>query len=366
MPENKIKIIYILNSLALGGAEKLVLDICRNLDKEQFDISVCSVVGGGPLENEFRKLNLPVKIFEKKTKLGLGVLWQLIGYLRKEKPQIVHTHIFGGDTWGRLAAIITRVPFIISTEHSINLDENILKKIVKLILSWFSDKIIAVSHSVKEHSIKVEKISSKKIKVIYNGINTQKFIFKGYQQIDLDKKINAVIVARLEPVKGHQYFFKAMPLILEKYPNFILNIVGAGSLEEKLKEQVKELKIENNVKFLGMKLNPEEILKQMDLFILPSQWEGLGVVLLEAQAIGLPVLTSDIPGTREVVEDKETGLLFDYENPTSIFRSVEVLFTHPELHEKIITNAHNQVENRFTINKMVNNYQQLYLRLINK
>ncbi len=364
MEKNKIKIIYILNSFALGGAEKLVLDLCRNIDKEQFEIAVCSVVGGGHLEKEFRKLDLPVTRFEKKTKLGLGVLRQLIKYLKKEKPDIVHTHLFGGDAWGRFAAIINRVPVIISTEHSINLDEGWLKRQIKFIFSWFTDKIIAVSKTVKDNSIKLNKIKPDKISVIYNGIDIKKFSFRGFQPIDLVKTINGVIVARLEEVKGHKYLINALPLIIKKYPDFVLNIVGTGSLEKELKEQVNNLNLQDKVIFWGQRLDPENILPKMDLFILSSLWEGLGVVLLEAQAVGLPVITSDIPGIKEVVEDNKTGLVFKPQNPHDLFKNLDKLLSDAELQKKIVENAHKQIKEKFTVEKMINGYSDLYLELI--
>jgi len=359
----KIKIVYIINSFALGGAEKLLLDLCRQLDRQKFEPYVCTAVAGGPMAEDFEALGLPVKIFIKKSKLGLGVIWQLVKFLKEVKPQIVHTHLFGGDTWGRIAAILAGVPIIISTEHNINLDESWLKKLIKFKLAIFTKKIIAVSQSVKNYSVKKEKINPKKIAVIYNGIDLHKFSFRGYQSIDLHNKISAVTIARLEPQKGHYYLIDAMPLIIKKYPNFILNIVGAGNLENELKNQAKDLGLQDHVVFWGRRTDPENILPAMALFILPSIWEGLGIAILEAQAVGVPVLASKVGGIMEIIESGKTGLLFAPKNSEAIFQSIEKLLSDSDLQQKIVKNAHEQVKEKFSLENMVQAYEDLYLEL---
>ncbi|MCX6745808.1 MAG: glycosyltransferase [Candidatus Parcubacteria bacterium] len=360
---NKIKIVYIISSFALGGAERLLLDLCRKLDKEKFEIYICSVTGGGPLLGEFEKLDVKVKVFQKKTKLGLGVIWQIFKYLKSIKPQIVHTHLFGGDTWGRIAAIWARVLIIIVTEHNMNLDESWLKKKIKLILSWFTDKIIAVSQGVKEYTIKIEKIKPAKIEVIYNGIDLEKFAWRGFKPIGF-ANIKALVVARLHEQKGHKYLLEAMPLICEKYPNFILNIVGTGNLLKNLKEQAANLGIINKVVFWEQQLEIEKILPQMDLFILPSIWEGLGIAIIEAQAVGVPVLASNIGGLKELIEHKKTGLLFEPKNPQAILKTVDLLLSNPDLVKQMVENAHNQVKEKFSLEQMVKSYTDLYLNSV--
>lgn len=360
----KIKIVYIINSFALGGAEKLLLNFCRALDKNKFEIAICTVTGGGPLEEEFEKLGVQIKIFSKKNKLGLGVIWQIKYFLKEFRPQIVHTHLFAADFWGKLAAILAGVPVIITTEHSVNLEEGWLKEQIKRLLSLKTDMTVAVSNAVKDFYVNKVGLNAKKMVVIYNGVDIGKFQFRGFRPIDLAREIKAIIVARLAEVKGHRYLVEAMPLILKKYPNFILNIVGAGNLLDELKKQAEALGVGERIKFLGEILEVETIFPQMDLFILPSLWEGLGVVLLEAQSIGLPVLTSNIPGTVEVVEDGQTGLLFTPKEPQAIFESVSRLLASPKLQEELVNNAHKQVVQKFDLNKMVGSYVNLYLDLM--
>jgi len=366
MINNKIKIIYLIDSFSLGGAEKFLLDLCKNIDKNRFTVEVAAVVFAGPLLKEFAKLDIKVKVFKKKSKLGLGLLWQLYKYIKAVKPDIVHTNLFGADTWGRQAAILARVPIIVATEHNINLNESKFKKIIKLFLSKFTSRIIAVSQGVKDYSVKTEKISADKIKIINYGIDLHKFTFRGYQEINSPKTIKAVCVARLEEQKGHNYLIEAMPAIIKDYPEFTLHLIGAGSLANKLKQQVKDLKLEDKVKFHGQSFDIAKLLPQMDLFILPSLWEGLGIVILEAQAVGLPVLASNIPAVNEVVKNEQTGLLFQPKNSQAIVEAVNHLLANQQLAKDLVNNAYQQVKTDFNVEKMVANYSQLYLDLINK
>lgn len=358
---NKIKIVYIINNFVLGGAERLLLDVCRKLDKNKFEITVITIIGNGPLLAEFKKLPINLRIFQKKSKLGLGLICQIRKELKKIKPQIVHTHLFGGDTWGRLAAILAGVPVIISTEHNMGENETWVMKKIKLILSWFTAKIIAVSQGVKDYSVKVEGIKAEKIEVIYNGIDLARFTYRGVKDLDA-KKIEAVVVGRLEEQKGHQYLISAMPKILEKYSGFILNIVGQGSLEKSLKEQVRQLGLKDKVNFKGTSTEVEKILAQMDLFILPSVWEGLGIVILEAQAAGLPVLASNVGGIREIIKSGQNGLLFEPKDPEAIFKTVDKILSNSELRKQIVETANAQVKAKFSLEGMVGKYEEVYER----
>lgn len=364
MSQTKIKLIYLIDTFAIGGAERLVLDMCKRLDQTVFEFEVWAVVTGGPMQSEFEKSDIRVKVFKKKTKLGLELIRPIYRQLKQAKPDLVHTHLFGADTWGRLAAIWARVPVIVSTEHNINLDQSWFKRKIQAILSLWTDKIIAVSQGVKNYAVKNEKIKPEKIKVIYNGIDLDRFQFRGFQPLE-PKQIKAVVMARLSEQKGHRYLLSAMPQIIKKYPGFTLHIVGGGNLQPLLIKQAEKLMISDRVKFLGQTNQPAKVLAAMDLFILPSVWEGLGLVVLEAQAVGLPVLASDISGVNEIITDQQTGLLFKSQDPQAIFQAVDLLLSQPDLQQKIVKQAHEQVQD-FSLTKMVAAYTDLYLELINR
>lgn len=357
---NKIKIIYIITSLNFGGAERLLLDLVKHLEKERYEVKVATVVEGGPLASEFEKIGIPVKIFKKKSKIGIKVIWQIYKYLKQERPQIVHTHLFGGDTWGRLAAILARVPIIVSTEHNTNLDENYLKRQVKKILSLFTKKIIAVSQAVKRFSVAVGRISEKKIIVIPNGVEMNKFLAISEKKYSSPPIIG--IVGRLETQKGHEFLFKALNLI--KAIPWTLWVIGDGSLRGNLEKLAKDLDLQERIIFLGTRSNIVEILSQIDIFVLPSLWEGLGLAVLEAAAAGKPIVVSRVGGIPEIIEDKKNGLLIEPKDIKGLSQALLWTLSHEDEAKRMGRRAKESLKEKFDIKKMVGEYEKLYQELI--
>ncbi len=362
MNSKKIKIIYAITSLHRGGAERLLVDLLEYLDKDKYDPQVITVVEGGELEEELKNLGIPVKIFRKKTKVGLRVIYEIYKFLKKEKPDIFHSMLFGGDTWGRIAAIFSGVPHIFTTEQNINLDEGFLKKFTKMVLSWFTEKVIAISESVKNYSIKADRISPDKITVIYNGTRTEKFLWENPRFFFHDPVLISVI-ARLEPQKGHKYLLRALAEIRDL--NWRLQIVGEGSLRKKLEKQAAKEGIKDKVEFMGLKKDISKVLKNIDIFVLPSAWEGLGIVVLEAAMAARPIVASKTGGIPEIINE-ETGWLVPPKKPKDLAAVIkEVLENKKQAAEKALR-AQKDVKERFNIKNIVKQYEKLYENFTNK
>lgn len=357
---NKIKIIHIITSLNFGGAERMLFDLVRHLNKERYEVKVATVVNGGPLVEDFRAAGVEVKIFQKKSRLGLGVIRQIYKYLRKEKPRLVHTHLFGGDTWGRLAAIFARVPVIVSTEHNTNLDEGWLKRRIKKFLSFFTKRVITVSKAVKEYSAAIDRIKRKKIVVIPNGIEIDKFAAIPEKQFGSPSIIG--VVGRLEEQKGHEYLFEALNLL--KTIPWTLWVVGDGFLKANLERLAKDLSLRERIIFLGARRNIVEILSQIDIFVLSSLWEGLGLAVLEAAAAGKPIVASRVGGIPEIIEDGKTGVLVQAKNVKSLADGLERVLLGEREAKEMGRKAREVVAEKFSVEKMVEGYERLYEELM--
>lgn len=357
----KIKIIHIICSLGYGGAERFLVDLIKFSDHEKFEIKVVTAVRGGPLVQELEKMGIPVQVFEKKTKLGLGVLWKIYRYLRKEKPDIVHTHLFAGDAWGKTAAILARVPIIISTEQNLWWDEGWLKKLCKWILSHWTDKVAAISEAVKNYLIKTEHISKSKIVVIPNGVDTEKF-FVSEPQFFVNPIPVVGTIGRLEKQKGHQYLLETLSLLKER--QWEAWLIGEGSLQGKLEKQAKQQGIKERVQFLSPTGDILPLLQKMDIFVLPSLWEGLGIVLLEAALAGKPIIASAVDGIKEILENKKTALLVPPASPASLAKAIEWLLEHRQEAQQMALTAQRAVKEKFDIRIIAQDYQKLYLQLM--
>jgi hypothetical protein len=153
---NMIKILFCLNSLSIGGAEKLVLDLCLNLPKDKYEIAVATVMGGGDLEEDYKAAGVKLFLHKKRSKLGFDVIKHFRKVIKEFKPDIVHTHLLSADTWGRIAALMEGQKIVVMSEHNMNLEESGFVKSLKHFLSYFTTQILAPSEAVKEYQIKKE------------------------------------------------------------------------------------------------------------------------------------------------------------------------------------------------------------------
>lgn len=357
MAKNKIKIIYIINDLRIGGAERFLVDLVNNFDQKIFEPKIVLLRDRLDLKDELNR-NIPITIIGKKTKLGLGTICKIRRYLKNEKPQIVHTQLFGGDIWGRIGAILARVPIIVSTEQNTNYDQSLLHNLAKIILAKWTDKIVAISKSVRDFSFRFDKVNPEKIIIIPNGVEISKF----NPVVKKNKKPVLISVARLAEQKGHIYTIKALNKI--KKLDWTYWIVGEGDLERKLKNEVRKCKLTGNIKFLGKRKDINQLLGKSDIFIMNSLWEGLGIAAIEASLMELPCIVSNIGGLNEVVVDGKTGFLTMPKDINGISEKIKKLILNQSLMKKMGKEGRKYVIEKFSIKNVAKRYQDLYLSLI--
>ena len=361
--QKKIKILYIINNLQVGGAEKILLELVKNIDKKKFEIKVATIMGGGELERAYAE-HTEVKIFKKSNKLGLNVLFGLRKLIRQYKPDIIHTHLFSADVWGRIAAMGVVPAKIISTEHNMGYEEGRWKKALKHFLSYFNDVIVAVSEGVRDYLIIGQRIEKTRVKVIYNGIDLEKFLFRGTQLARYGEGVLRIVtIGRLVPAKAQETLIEAMYQLADEYPQATLQIIGTGPRIQELGDIVKKLHLEKSIEFVGSVANTANYLNKADLFILPSVLEGLGMAAVEAMAIGVPVIATNIPGLNEVVINEETGLLFEPLDSQGLVGQIKRLLKDTKLQERMILNGRDRVEKMFSVEQMIREYEELYEHL---
>lgn len=361
MENKKIKITHILPELGYGGAERLLVDLLKNIDRDKFNVEVICLIKGGDFVEDLAEIDVPVKILGKRGKLGLAMMWRLKKYLVETQPDIVHTHLFAGDFWGRVAAYLAGVKIIISTEHNINTSEGKLKDWLKSKTNRLATKIIAVSRSVKNYTIKKYQTPAEKISVIYNGIDISRFSF---ESVDFNNKIIFGTVGRLTKQKGHKYLISAFKKVSQKLPEAELWIVGEGELRDDLTKQIAKLNLTEKVKLLGTRKNIPAMLNEFDIFVMPSVWEGLGIVVLEAMASGLPIIASDVDGLSELVKDNQNGLLFESKNIEQLSQKMTELVQNETLADKFSRAGREMVENNFDLKKVVREYEEVYVDVL--
>ena len=364
----KIKILQLITELDIGGAEKVLLSFIRKLDRDKYNVMVAYMKGEGKLVEDFREAGVKVFNLKMRNRADLGAVIRLYRLLKRENIQLLHTHLIQADICGFLAGKMAGIPIIISTKH--NPDEFRKKFSIPVwldgIFANHSDRIIAVSYAVKDFLINWEKISKDKFTVIHNGIDLEEFninidISKKKRQlgINLSSKVLGSI-GRFNEQKGYKFLLKAISEILENVPDVRFIFVGDGPLRRELEKMTRELKVDQNVIFTGIRRDIPEIFSIMDVFIMPSIFEGLPLILLEAMAMGKPVIASRVGGIPEIVRHEVTGILVEPANPSAIANSIVKLLKDPVGAKRIGDSGREEVKRRFTIDTMTEKIEALY------
>ena len=366
----KHRLMIITHDLAIGGLQQVVVNICRNIDREKFEVSVLCLRELGEFTPEVEQLGIKV-IFLPKKKKGTDYFpyLRMAKILRTEKIDIIHTHNSQPFLDGTIASFFTGVKTIVHTDHARDFPD--LKRIMFLewLFSHFAYKMVGVSQHTSKNLIKYEKISPQKITTIINGSDESKYSIK----IDIKKKKkelgisdDALVIGlgvRFTKQKGITYLIKAMPEVVKKIPNIQLVIAGDGGLKESLIKEAEELGVLQNVKFIGPRVDMPEILKIFDLYVLPSLWEGLPMVIIEAMAARCPVLATDVGGNYMAIEHGKNGSLIPSQSVTALSSEIISLLNNDTLRKQYVEKSYEKFLNNFSAGVMTEKYERLYLRL---
>lgn len=359
----KINVLYVIWSLGLGGAERVVISLAKGLDKTKFNPIICCLNEKGQFASELEQAGIKVIALHKKGPLDLSIIGKIRRVIRENKIDVVHTHLWGANLWGRIAAKKAKVPVIIVTEHN----EDVWKKAHHFMLDrWLSkrtDAIIAVSKAVKEFYVR-RGIPGSKIQVIYNGVGASG---KWGQVPSSRSKITSAgsvpiclaIIGRLVRQKGHGYFLETLKALVKNHKVQGL-IIGSGPMDEELRALAKSYNLNGSVKFLGLRDDVNQLLSTIDILVMPSLREGLPMVALEAMSYGIPVVGFSVGGMPEVVEDGVTGVLVAPQDNKALTAGIERLLKDRALAQRMGENARKRVEERFSLKEMINSTERLY------
>jgi glycosyltransferase involved in cell wall biosynthesis len=366
-----IKILHLIQTSGPGGAEKLLLSLTHtSRDKH---IPVVGLLKNGWLCGQLQGHGVKVEIISSGSSFDHKLIQNLVNLIKKEKIDIVHSHLLDMNFYSSIAALLTCVPHL-STEHG-DIHHTSKKIDIKIFLkakaiSWFSDKIVFVSKFTKNKFLKIAKVPEEKTAVIYNGINLEEYkehvdIRRKKAEIDI-KEGEFVIgnVANLYPVKGQIYLLKAAKIIINEFPNTKFLVIGRGQLEDELKKEAYNLGIGSNVKFLGFREDIKELLKIMDVFVLSSITESFSIATLEAMASGTPVVCTRSGGPEEIITHEKSGLLVPSKDIESLASAICRLIKDKDLANRISKEGLKTAE-RFAIYSMLDQYESLYLKCFN-
>jgi glycosyltransferase involved in cell wall biosynthesis len=372
----RLKVLEMIDRPSLGGGQTILLALARNLDRERFEVAVCAKAGG-PLEDEVRKLRLSFlpAAFSKKPTLGFGR--DLRRILSENKIDILHTHGGIAGLFGRMAAGKAGTPVVVHTIHGIHYlhyRNPVLKRIyigLERAMSRTTSAVVCVSAADLDQARKYRLAPAERLRLILNGVEivdpaSDPGRDRRIEELRLRLKLRSPVVgsvARLHRQKGVGNLIRAAEPILRARPEATIVVVGGGPLESRLRTEIAKRGLDRRVILLGERTDAADLLSMFDVFVLPSLWEGLPLVLIEAAALGKPIAATDIDGTREILRAGETGLLFRPNDPAALAEAVLRLLGDADLARRLGDRARRDIPPAFTVGRMVDETERLYLDL---
>ncbi len=362
----RYKLAYVINNLNVGGAEKLLLSTVTKLDKEKYDVTVFSMLAGDQLLQDFKDCGVKVVCLGMKHKRDLSGFWKLYRFFKSNEIQIVHTHLLEADIFGRFAALLAGVPIVISTQHSVDAWKKHPQRMRTKMRLWLdkfaarhSSGVIAVSDTVKEFLKKYQNVPPEKIYVLRNGIEVSNHI-KAFSSKSDDDIITLGSVGRLFEEKGFEYLLRAFQQVKILKPEIKLLIAGDGPLRAPLEQLAKELKISEDVTFLGNITDIPDFFRTIDIFVLSSIQEGIPLALLEAMAAAKPVIATTVGGIPEVIENGRDGVLVAAGKVEDLKNAILSLLEDKNRAKSIAKKARTKVLEEFNLDSAVKALDEIY------
>lgn len=371
------KIIFLINNLNAGGAERVFKILVNEFDKNLFEVILILLKYD---ENKKEKYTLPdnaeVIILDKDK---IKALPSIVKCIKKLKPDIVISTLTPINILSLLSKIIIRekkTKYIIreTTIKSISINQKhqsvFFQKNYKFIISRIynlADSIISLSNGSEKDLINNFKVNKNKIKVIYNPININLIKEKSKESvndINISNKIMISCVATLTQSKGHKYLIEAINILRNERDYDIGAIfIGEGKFKNNILNIRDKYNLQNDIHLLGFKENPYKYIKNSDIFVLPTLWEGFGNVIVESMACGIPVIsTSCESGPKEIIKHNHNGILVEPQNSKLLADSIEDLINNKELYNDLIKNGFKRAED-FDSKKIVRRYEEHILQL---
>ncbi len=361
-----IRILQLCSTSDLGGAERMVLNLASVLPRDEFEIHVGALVGSGALMTKAADLGLPAVHFQFRFPADPVAIWRLVGYCRRNKIQMVQTHGLRADAVARWAARIGGATAIISTLHSIDPWRRLPHVMLDRATAPFVTRYIAVCDAARQAAVQREKISVDKCDVIPIGVPAQQ-VPRGERDViraGLGLAANDYpvvgILANLRDMKGHRHVISALPAILEKNPDARFLFAGRDDSNGAIEAAAQAAGVHHAIRFLGFVEEPVRLFAAMDMFLLPSDWEGFPVSILEAMQAGVPIIASRVGGIPEMIRDQQDGLLIPAGSPAAIAEAVNLLAYDFALRASLVRSADARYQSSYTLEAMGRRMSEVY------
>lgn len=309
------RLLYVVTTLGWGGAESQVIDLARSFKALGWDVAVAVLLATAARRDALESVGIPVyTLGMTRGRPDLRAVWRLAELIRRMKPTVVHAHMVHANLLSRVTRSIASAPVLISSAHSIS-EGGRWREIAYRMTDRLADLTTNVSNAGVERFEAVGAAPHGRIRFMPNGIDVRRFRSDSVErsrhrvELGLGDRFVWLAVGRFEEAKDYPNMLDAFATIRDHAVRPLLLIAGDGPLREQLEARVADLGLQGCVRFLGLRRDIPGLMNAADAYVLSSAWEGLPIVLLEAAASALPIVTTDVGGTAQIVRSNETGIL---------------------------------------------------------
>lgn len=358
-------IMLLTTEMRPGGAERIVHDLALHLDRSRYEPVVCALDGRGEMAERIRAGGVEVYDLGARTRTDFGAIWRLRKLLRKKRIRLLHTHLIHATVVGRLAARPLRIPTV-ATSHIVERRPVGWHFWLDRLTSAWCRREICVSEAVRRFQIEKTGLPPSFFTVIHNGIDLNRFqSAPGKQECRADLavpegKLLVGALGRFDRQKGLDVFLRALAELkdVSDLPNWHGVLAGYGPEEARLRALRKELGLDADLTMAGYR-EAERFLSALDLCVVPSRWEGFGLVAVEAMACGVPVIASRVDSIPELIEDGRDGTLVPPDDPAALAQALAELLKDTETRARLGNQARSRAE-QFSLTTMIDAHQRLY------
>lgn len=366
----KIRLLHLITRLPIGGAERMLLGVLRNLDAQRFESVVCCIQDRGELADEAEAMGVPVLSLGLMNRGGYDrqVVPELRRIMREQRIDLVHTHLYHANLYGRLAARREGIPAVASV-HNTYKRRKWYRHWINRYLARHTVAVTAGSADVERDLLEVDRLPKDKVVRLPNCIDlarvdTALTAAEAKQRLGFagaDRVIGTV--GRVEEQKGQVFLLEAFAR-LRQLPggdgNLKLLVVGDGRLLPQLREAADRLGIADACRFPGNIVQLADVYRAIDIFVMPSLWEGLSLAMLEAMAAGLPMIATDVGGARDVLGDSQWGVLVPPRDADAIAAAVASLLANRPACAEMAAAGAERVRKHYSVTALTEQLSGIY------
>jgi glycosyltransferase involved in cell wall biosynthesis len=379
---SKIHLLHLVEGLGMGGAEVLLIQYIKSLGMRDYKHFVYGFGRGGPMKEKIEALGVNVYMGKRRAHIKqpirfithlLSLLRDLMTFIKSNRIQLIQSHLSHANKLAVLVGKLAGVPAFPTIHNTMEFVDRRsrwdFRVYINKAVDWFifpmADQILAVSQEIKEIVHQKFRVKNSKIMVLKNGI-----VFDDSLSIpvNLEKEfsisnntLKILAVGRLSYQKAMEVIVKAAAeLVKHGLRNLLVMIVGEGEERIRLKNLIRDLDVENNVKLLGIRHDVIELMRASDMFLMPSRYEGLSIAMIEAMACGLPIIASDAPGLKTYITHGENGLLFPIEDHKAMAKCILQLSEDGNIRETLSLGARESFEKEYNMRKNIKSLDMFF------